>query len=396
MTTVEEATRIITQNLFVPRPQSVLITDAVGKVLAEPVVADRDFPPFDRVAMDGIAILYSSWSDGLREFVVEDIQPAGEPQKKLHDEAACLEVMTGAVLPNGTDTVIRYEDLEISEGKARIKSDVVKKGQNIHSQGADAKMADVLIEPQIVLSPAEVAVLASVGMGNVDVYALPSTAIVASGDELVEIDTTPESHQIRRSNTYAIHAAMKMMQWPGTQYHLPDRKDFLLASLETILANHDVIILSGGVSKGQFDHIPDVLREIGVTKLFHQVSQRPGKPFWFGVSPKGKTVFALPGNPVSTFMCFYRYIKPWLLRSLGIVSGEVMATLATDFVFEPNLTCFLQVRVLNEKGTLMAYPQQGGGSGDFANLNNVDGFLELPMNTARFKAGEVYPFIPFR
>lgn len=396
MTTVEDATRIIAQNLFHPKPESVLITDAVGRVLAEPVMADRDFPPFDRVAMDGIAIFFSSWDDGTREFVIEDTQPAGEPQKKLHDEAACIEVMTGAVLPEGTDTVVRYEDLEISGGTARIKAEVVKKGQNIHRQGADAKKGTVLIEPQVVLSPAEIAVLASVGLGNVDVFSLPSTAIVASGDELVEIDSQPEPHQIRRSNTYAVHAAMRLMHWPGTQYHLPDRKDFLLASLETILANHDVLILSGGVSRGQFDYIPAVLDEIGVKKLFHQVSQRPGKPFWFGVTPKGKIVFALPGNPVSTFMCFYRYIRPWLLKSLGINQGEVMATLAADFVFEPQLTYFLQVKVVNEKGKLVAYPQQGGGSGDFANLNNVDGFLELPMNMTQFKAGEVYPFIPFR
>jgi molybdopterin molybdotransferase len=169
--------------------------------------------------------------------------------------------MTGAVLPDGTDTVVRYEDLEIFAGTAKVKAEVVKKGQNIHRQAADAKMGNVLIEPQIVLSPAEIAVLASVGLGNVDVYSLPSTAIVASGDELVEIDSQPEPHQIRRSNTYAVYAAMRLMHWPATQYHLPDRKDFLLASLETILANHDVIILSGGVSKGQFDYIPAAWRD---------------------------------------------------------------------------------------------------------------------------------------
>jgi molybdopterin molybdotransferase len=396
MITVQDATRIIQENLYLPKPVSVSLADAIGRVLSEPVKADRDLPPFDRVAMDGIAIAFTQWSSGARQFVVEDMQAAGDAQKKLHNESNCLEVMTGAILPEGTDTVIRYEDISIVSGIATVKASEIKQRQNIHVQGSDAKKDDVLLDPGIILSPAEIAVLASVGLGNVDVLSMPSTAIVATGDELVEIETEPEPHQIRRSNTYALYAAMKQMQWPATQYHLPDRKDFLEASLQTILANHDVLVLSGGVSKGKFDHIPEVLEQLGVKKLFHQVSQRPGKPFWFGVSPKGKIVFALPGNPASTFMCFYRYVKPWLLKSLGLDRGEVMAALATDFRFEPSLTYFLQAQVFNDGGKLMAYPQAGGGSGDFANLKNVDGFLELPMGQTDFKAGEVYPFIPFR
>ena len=396
MTTVEEATRIISQNLYQPKPAAVSIVDAVGRVLSERVLADRDLPPFDRVAMDGIAIVHAQWEYGQREFAIEDTQPAGEPQRKLRDETNCIEVMTGAILPEGTDCVIRYEDLDIVNGKATVKTPTIRRAQNIHPQGADGKKDDTLMDPGILLSPAEVAVLASVGLGTVDVFSMPSTAVVASGDELVEIETDPEPHQIRRSNTYALHAAMKLMQWPCTQYHLPDRKDFLQASLETILANHEVLIMSGGVSKGKFDSIPSVLEEIGIKKLFHQVSQRPGKPFWFGVSPKGKLVFALPGNPVSTFMCFYRYIKPWLLQSFGIAPAEVLATLAGDYSFEPDLTFFLQVQVINEGGKLVAYPQPGGGSGDFANLKNVDGFLELPKGRTLFKAGEVFRFIPFR
>jgi molybdopterin molybdotransferase len=396
MTTVEEAARIISQNLYKPKPEAVSIIDAVGRVLSESVLADRDLPPFDRVAMDGIAIAHGQWAYGQREFLIEDTQPAGEPQKKLRDEMNCLEVMTGAVLPEGTDTVIRYEDIVVQAGKALVKIDGVRIGQNIHRQGADGKKGDRLIQPGTLLSPAEVAVLASVGMGTVDVFSMPSTALVASGDELVEIETDPEPHQIRRTNTYAIHAAMKQMQWAGVQYHLPDRRDFLQASLETILANHEVLIVSGGVSKGKFDFIPEVLEEIGIRKLFHQVSQRPGKPFWFGVSPKGKIVFALPGNPVSTFMCFYKYIKPWLQESFGMPQLVVHAALAADYTFEPDLTCFLQVQVINENGKLIAYARVGGGSGDFSNLQEVDGFLELPKGKMHYKAGEVFRFIPFR
>ena len=144
-----------------------------------------------------------------------------------------------------------------------------------------------------------------------------------------------------------------------------------------------------------FDFVPEVLTTLGVKKLFHGVSQKPGKPFWFGVSDK-HTVFALPGNPVSTYMCFYRFIKPWIQKSYGTDYFFPQVILAKDFSFKPSLTYFLQVKIKNESGKLTAYPAPGGGSGDFANLKEVDGFLELPASQEKFMANEVYSFIPFR
>lgn len=179
-------------------------------------------------------------------------------------------------------------------------------------------------------------------------------------------------------------------------FHLNDELSAMGEALGGILRDHDVLILSGGVSKGKFDFVPSVMEKLGVHALFHQVSQRPGKPFWFGASASGKIAFALPGNPVSTFMCFYRYVKPWLLRSLGVPAEGSTAVLAKDYSFPPALTYFLQVSVRNERGVLMATPVPGGGSGDFANLTRVDGFLELPSMRSEFRAGEVYPFFAFR
>jgi molybdopterin molybdotransferase len=395
MVTVQEATDIILRNPYRPVPVSVPITESAGRVLAERLVADRDFPPFDRVTMDGIAISYESFAGGRRTFSIEDTQAAGQPRKRLFDAHNAVEVMTGAVLPEGTDTVIRYEDIAVADSTATIRTEV-RKGQNIHRQGEDARKNQVLVEPGVIISAPETALLASIGMSHVDVVSFPRTAIISTGDELVEIETKPEVHQVRRSNSYAIQSAMRQMLWPGTQYHLPDRKDYLRDSLQAILADNDVLILSGGVSKGKFDFVPDVLTEIGVTKLFHQVSQRPGKPFWFGVGKPNKTVFALPGNPVSTFMCFNRYVRPWLATSLGLRPSRVQAVLAEDFIFDAPLTFFLQVAIVNEGGKLLAYPRAGGGSGDFANLKDVDGFLELPKEKSAFKAGEAYPLIPFR
>lgn len=396
MVSVEEASGIIFSHPMHKRVVKVPVELAVGSILAEAVHADRAFPPFDRVAMDGIAIQFESWKSGNRSFGVRDIQGAGEPPKTLDHANGCIEVMTGAVLPLGTDTVIRYEDLVAERGWAQVTADVVEKGQNIHVMGADAAKGELLLEPGIFLSPAEIALLAAVGHSQIAVYDFPRTAIVSSGDELVDINTSPAPHQIRRSNTYAIEAAMAELKWRGTKYHFPDNKEVLTEKLKELITSHDVLILSGGVSKGKFDYIPAALKACGVVEKFHQVKQRPGKPFWFGVTGDGKVVFALPGNPVSTYMCFYKYIRPWILRSFGINTESVDVVLGKDVHFPPPLTYFLQVSVQVTNGQLVAMPYPGGGSGDFANLKTVTGFLQLPANKTAFKQGELYPYLPFR
>lgn len=396
MVTVREAADIIFANLHKPQKEAISIEQAVNRVLAESIFADRDFPPFDRVSMDGIAIRFSAWADGSGAFKIAFTQAAGDMQKRLDFPAQCAEVMTGAVLPENTDTVIRYEDLQIDDGVAKITIDKLEQGQNVHRKGIDCKSGEKLLEPGLQLSPAEIALLASVGKSSVEVYRMPKTAVISSGDELVAIDQTPGPQQIRRSNTYAIAAAMHPLQWNAQQFHFKDDQKELETSLRKVLQEHDVLILSGGVSKGKFDFIPEVFRTLGVKKLFHQVSQRPGKPFWFGVSPKGKTVFALPGNPVSTYMCFYRYIKPWIYKSMGMDYPTFEASLATDYFFKPPLTYFLQVAVKVENGKCIAYPEPGGGSGDFVNLKNVTGFVELPADRSAYKTGEVFSYYPIR
>ena len=396
MISVDEATSVIWSHRFQPGASIVRIQEAVGRVLAEEVTSDRDIPPYDRVTMDGIAIAYRSWESGQRQFRLEDIHGAGQPGKTLGSAENAIEVMTGAMLPIGTDTVIRYEDLKIESGIAHVVEDKIERRQCIHRQGQDALVGQVLLSSGMVLSAAEIALLASVGKSEIKVYQYPATALVASGDELIAIDSTPLPHQVRRSNTYALESAMNTLGWPARQFHFRDEREELTKSLGELLDQFELIILSGGVSKGKFDFVPSVMEDLGVRKLFHQVAQRPGKPFWFGASDSGKIVFALPGNPVSTFMCFFRYVRPWVLECLGVTAKPDQAVLARDFSFQPKLTYFLQVGVKNEDGKRMAYPEIGGGSGDFANLKNVDGFLELPADRSEFKAGEAFPLIAFR
>jgi len=396
MVSVSDATTIIFDNLFRPEIRDVNVMDSTGRVLAETITADRDLPPFNRVSMDGIAIAYSQWVKGKRTFPIMAVQAAGEEPNKLSDDSLCFEVMTGAVLPAGCDTVVRYEDVEIKDSVATVMRDAVGQWQSVHVQGADARKDEKLLEPGQRLAPSEVALLSSVGKSMVRVFSYPRIAIVSTGDELIDIRDTPLPWQIRRSNSYALQSAVREMGGDATCFHLQDEKAAMTKSLHKILDDYDVLILSGGVSKGKFDFVPQVLEGIGIRKLFHQVSQRPGKPFWFGASGEGKVAFALPGNPVSTFMCFYRYVKPWIFKSLGTEYDHLSAILERDYLFAPPLTCFLQVTARNESGRVVARPFPGGGSGDFANLKNVTGFLELPLEKNEFKAGEVFPYISFR
>lgn len=395
MITVSEATAIILSHSIETGVEEVSIQEACGRVLKETVRADRDFPPFDRVSMDGIAITFNAWKSGTRTFTIESIQAAGQQQKQLANTQACMEVMTGAMMPLGTDTVVPYENVSIHDGKATITTEKIERGENIHWQGVDARMNDELLVSGIKISPAEVALMAAVGKKKIQVAAFPKTAIISTGDELIPVDLIPLPYQIRRSNSYALQAALRELGCTADQFHLPDQPEMLEAEVKKILQHYSLIIFSGGVSKGKYDYIPQTLERNGIQKRFHQVSQRPGKPLWFGTSAK-HVVFALPGNPVSTYICFYRYIKPWLMKSLGVETQPQQVVLAQNFSFKPALTYFLQVKVKNEMSQLKAYPDAGGGSGDFANLKEVDGFIELPAEVTDFKAGQVFRYYPFR
>ena len=395
MVSVPEATSIILSNLFNPKVSNINLSDYLGKILAEPIVADRDFPPFDRATMDGIALAFDSHQKGVANFRIESVQAAGEHRKKLKSDVACIEIMTGAMLPEGTDTIVPYEQIEIKNDQATINSKQVAKGQNVHLQGSDAKKDHLLLEPGTVISPAEVALLASIGKTSVSVVSAPKIVIISTGNELVDIEQTPAPHQIRKSNSYALQAALAELGIDSALLHLADDQDQLKTEIKQALLDFDVLLLSGGVSKGKFDFVPSALESLGVHKLFHQVSQKPGKPMWVG-KVGNKFVFALPGNPVSTFLCFHRYVKPWLLRSMGTKPITSKAILSKSFSFKGDLTYFLQVKLANIEGKLMAEPIVGGGSGDFVNLKGVDGFLELPSNKSEFSSGETFDYLAFR
>ncbi|MDB5090164.1 MAG: molybdopterin molybdenumtransferase MoeA, partial [Mucilaginibacter sp.] len=204
-------------------------------------------------------------------------------------------------------------------------------------------------------------------------------------------------YQIRRSNNYTVKAVLKQHHIEADMLHLPDNPEVIKKQLKTCLENYDVLLLSGGVSMGKFDHIPHALEELKVEQLFYKVQQRPGKPFWFGKHDKGPVVFAFPGNPVATFMCLHRYFLPWLNASLGKEQKPPLRAVLNDRVsFHHPLKYFLQVKLHNnEYCQLIATPVEGNGSGDFANLTDTDAFMELPLERNEFKKGEVFRITAF-
>ncbi len=397
MVSVAEAENIILLQCKDFGTETASFDNCMGRVLAENILADRDLPPFNRVTMDGIAIDYSAIEEGTRSFTIRSTQAAGEQPIEIGNNKECIEIMTGAVLPSSTNAVIPYEEIEIENGVATLIKGTVIINQNIHNKGKDKKQDEVLVEANQFITPVIMAVASAVGKTQLLVKKLPTVIIISTGDELVTIDETPTTFQVRRSNNYTLRALLRQYSVVANMLHLPDDPGVMEGQLRRCIEQYDIILLSGGVSMGKFDFVPAALEKLQVKKLFHKVQQRPGKPFWFGAHEKGALVFAFPGNPVSTFMCFHRYFLPWLKTSWQIKLSINRAILDEDFTFVPPLQYFLQVKLtINERGEWLATPVEGNGSGDFANLLQADAFMELPVEITDFKKGGVFPIWPFK
>jgi molybdopterin molybdotransferase len=371
--------------------ERVPLLQSVGRVLAEDVYADRDFPPFDRVMMDGIAISITSFDDGQRSFRIAGTLAAGSSQRSLTDATTCLEVMTGAVIPEHADAIIPYEECVIEAGVATITASVVKRLQHVHLAGSDTKNGTVLLERNQRITPAAMGILASVGKSEVAVLKLPKIAICSTGDELVDVDANPLPHQIRRSNSYMLAAALQAEGVQADLHHLPDEKEEMLRTLGEILPRYDAMLFSGAVSKGKYDFLPEVLTQLGMKTIFHRIAQKPGKPMLFGCFETNCVVFGFPGNPASTLVCYQLYFLNWFRKSLNQKVNAMQARLSEDVVFNPALTYHLLVTLKEEEGVLIARPCPAANSGDMVGLERANAMISLPAERSRFEKGEVFP-----
>jgi len=395
MVSVEKALQAVLNSTQDFGVEEIPFIKSVGRILKEEISADRDFPPFNRVSMDGIAIDFASFKQGQKSFEIEGIQAAGSKQIKLQNAKNCIEVMTGAVLPKSANTVIRYEDVTIKNGIATINVASLNDRQNVHLKGKDGNVGDILISENTMISAAEIGVLATVGKSFIKVAKQPKVMIVSTGDELVGVDEIPLEHQIRRSNVFSLVSLLERLNISSETAHVTDEKPVLKSKIKKYLQEYDVLLFSGAVSKGKYDFLPEVFDELGVKKLFHKVAQRPGKPFFYGETDSCN-VFGFPGNPISTFVNCLAYFYPWYYKSVRLKVDVEIAVLGEDVFFKPNLVYFLQVKLETRKGELIAFPIKGNGSGDLASLVNTDAFIQLPNDNIEFKKGNTFPIIRYR
>ena len=393
MLTPAEADLLIGQHLQCLPIESLPLAQCAGTVLRENIYAERDQPPFDRVAMDGVALDSQTVGAATRSFRVQATQAAGDPPLTLAAPGDCIEVMTGAVLPVGCDCVIPVEELSVARGQVTLAPGArAEAWQNVHRRGSDTRQGTLLLSSGVRLRAPEIAIAASAGMARIRVSSQPMLAVISTGNELVEPGEPVLAHQVRRSNAYAIVSALRERGFQRVaDDHIQDDSQELRERLRFHLETHDVLVLSGGVSMGRFDLVPEVLEELGVRAIFHKVAQRPGKPLWFGVAPSGAAVFGLPGNPVSTLVCLIRYVLPALCGSLGQnpPPAERIA-LAAPVTVTPPLAHFLPVRFEQDDwGRTWAVPAPTNGSGDFTALAGTGGFVELPPGPNTYPKGFV-------
>lgn len=377
---------------------SVPLEKSEGRILAQRIIADRDFPPYHRVTMDGIALHSESLLQGIRKWQQKGAQWAGQEPLVLPDRFSCIEIMTGAVLPSGCDMVIRYEDLQKTENTEgtffSLLSGEHKKRQNIHEKGIDAKQGDVLIEKNKKINENDVAIAASCGYSRLKVKRKLRFLVVNTGNELVATAVQPKDHQIRMSNGILLETMIR--KWGGISacVQVNDHVESLQKIIRDWEKKVDAILFTGGVSMGQSDFIPEIIKNEHYHIHFHGVRQRPGKPFLFATKADC-AVFGFPGNPVSVSVCANYYLRAWMHQAQSdklLVFDKVI--LGETFFFDKKLDYFLPVKRDSEKqGTV--WPITINGSGDFINLRKTQGYVLLPAEENTFEAGSSFPYIDF-
>ena len=381
----EKAYDIVMSSGFRTGTEVIPYDDSLNRILAEDVVSDIDMPPFDKATVDGFACRKADLKDDLD--IIETI-PAGKWPEKQVGKLQCSRIMTGAAIPSGADCVIMVEDTEIIHtGKIRFKGVFTKK--NIALKGEDGQKGDIVLKAGKQIKPQDIAVMASVGNVSVTVSKMPQVAIISSGSELVEPSHVPGISQIRNSNASQLMAQVKTAGAAGKYYGIAkdDEKETLYLVIKAI-AENEIVIITGGVSMGDFDFIPSVLERAEVKILFTRVAVQPGKPTTFGLHPKA-IVFGLPGNPVSSFIQFELLIRPLISKMMGFEWHPVICQLPMNEKFtrrSDERMMIIPVIITNEG---QVTPVEYHGSAHISALPGAHGIIAMPVGKRIFEKGEI-------
>lgn len=382
MIRIEEAYKLVTGAVVKMATEKTDIKACLHRVLAEDIISDVDMPPFNKSAMDGYACRMEDISEPLT--LIETI-PAGKAPEKKIGKGECSAIMTGAPLPEGADCVIMVE-LTKKDAEGNILYTGKNTKANIAYKAEDVSRGDVLIEKGTFLEPQHIAILAATGYDKPEVAVKPNVGIISTGDEIVEPAEEPGISKIRNSNAYQLIAQVE--KCGAIANYIGIARDNEQATYEMIseaLKENDVVLLTGGISMGQFDFIPKVFEKLGVEVLFQTLAVQPGKPTLFG-KIGNKRIFGLPGNPVSAFNTFELLVRPYLRISMGGTSGWKMTKLPMGAPYtrkKTNRDSFLPVRIHEGK----VYPKDYHGSAHLQALTHADGFIMIPMGTATIEEG---------
>lgn len=370
------------------------LSDAVNRILAEDVYSDLNLPPFDNSAMDGYAVKYN---DSIKSWKLIGEIAAGNYSSYALDENSTVSIMTGGKIPDGCDTVIPYEDVEVEGENIKLLDGAkYKKGQNFRRAGEDIKKGSLALSKNIIVKPHHVAVAASCGKVNLKVYSKLRIGILATGDELVDIHETPRDDKIRCSNLYALLSAVKEMNMHAVNFGIvKDNKQLIRERVRWALESDlDIFITTGGVSKGKFDFLKEIYDELGIDIKFWHVYVKPGKPVLFGTYKKEEKtvfVFGLPGNPVSCLVNYMIFIKDNLIKLFGIEAGDrVKAVLLDDLKKNDKKRHFMRgFLTTNEDGSRSVKKVGSQSSGNLAEMGMSNCLIIVEEERTNPAAGDV-------
>ena len=398
MLSVEEALALVEEHATPLAPRHVPLDEVLGLVLAEDIKSDINSPPHDKAMMDGYAVRSADREPERR--IVEEIAAGAVPQCTVTPGGAS-RIMTGAPLPDGADAVVPVELTElINDTTVRLQQVDPSRGQNVMLLGTSMRIGDVVLRQGAVVRPIEIAILAETGHDSVLVSPRPRLAILPTGNELVDVDEKPASGQIRNSNGPMLFAAGVRAQADSTELSFArDTREELSCQIERGLTA-DIFILSGGVSAGKFDLVPQVLAEMGVEQVFHKIALRPGKPLWFGVKKDDERtvlVFGLPGNPVSSLVCFELFVRPAIAALAGRGFSQltaVQARLKQAYDHAGGRAACLPALLSGTGTELTVEVLHWHGSADLATLAGANALVRLPAEKRLFEPEATLEVLP--
>lgn len=391
---VPEALRLVLANVPTPAVEQVPLDRALGRVSAESILAPTDLPSFDRAMMDGYAVGPEDLEAGRPLTVIESL-PAGRTSTAIPRAGACIRIMTGAPVPAGFAAVVPWEKTSTDAAGCVILRERVRPGENIQQRGTESKRGEEVIPRGRKIRAAEIAALAFFGITAPRVNGRPRCAVLATGDELVEAGQVPPEGKIRNSNGPMLAALLREAGFPVTELGIaPDRESELREKIREGLGA-DVLLLSGGVSAGDRDLVLPCLLAEGVEPIVQQVDLKPGKPFFFG-RRGSKAVFGLPGNPLSSFVTYHLFVRPFLRRAQGeTISDPVRVRLETPTGKALPRTHCPPARLTRTEHGWTGSPLPYAGSGDIAALCRANGLIVIPPGVA-LAAGDMVDAIPFQ